>query len=30
MEKYPKTRGKDNFGEAKEIDNVLNSKIAGL
>lgn len=30
MEKYPKTERKDNFGSAKEIDNVLNSKIADL
>lgn len=30
MEKYRIAKRKDNFGKAKEIDNVLNSKIAGL
>lgn len=30
MEKYPKTKRKDNFANAKEIDDVLSSKIAGL
>lgn len=30
MEKYRIAKRKDNFGKAKEIDNVLNPKIAGL